>query len=262
MNQAGRYSRSARKASRSEGAFIYLIVGIDPGINAAYAALDLNGKFIASGTFKGADPDRIVGEIAKNGIPSIIASDVNPAPSFVLKIAARFNVRTFTPFRVITDMEKRETAQGVESVHERDALCAAIKCFRMYANRLRQIELLETRLDKDRLKHLVIEGFSLTNAMLVLENKGSEPVQAKENRHEEKKEKDDELVALAEENINLKKALDAERKQTALLQAELEKVKSARYAERWRDSELRKLLEQNKKLSGMVRALRRRLGLK
>ncbi len=108
-------------------------------------------------------------EIAKHGIPSLVASDVNPTPSFVLKIAARFNVKAFSPAKSLQQKEKALIAPETVNLHERDAIAAAIKCYRGYANRLRQIETLEIEFDKDKLKHLVIEGHALKRAMCMLE---------------------------------------------------------------------------------------------
>lgn len=110
----------------------------------------------------------VVREIAKIGIPSMIASDVNPAPALVSKIAARFNVRTFAPPKNMQKKEKTEIAGSMINLHERDALAAAIKCYRFYANRLRQIEL-SGEAKKDKLKHLVIQGIPLKIATGIIE---------------------------------------------------------------------------------------------
>ena len=215
----------------------------------------------------------MVGAISKFGIPSIIASDVSPAPSFVLKVAARFNVSTFTPARTILEQEKKQVAGSMENAHERDALCAAIKCHREYANRLRQIDGMQTSLNKDSLKHLLIQGHRLSNAIIILEKKAAtkdailpdgqnsagggsgKPIAQAINS---KSRLENDIAVLANENVNLRKALDAERKEVAVLEAELENVKSSRYAERWRDTELRKLAVENKRLSWMVGKLKKR----
>lgn len=222
--------------------------------------MDLNGRFVASGTLKEADADRMVEEIVKIGIPSLVASDVNPAPSFVLKIAARFNVRTFAPGRTMLQAEKSSMAADTQNLHERDALAAAVKAYREYANRLRQIEAIETNLDKDRLKHLVIQGFSLRNAMLMLEKKGGGQMEGAKagNGKAEKEKKDWEIVALAEENVNLRKALEAERKMNEALLYEIGKIKGAKYAEMGRDAEVRKLKAQVERMDWVIRKLKGR----
>ena len=214
---------------------------MDPGIKTAFAALDLRGTLVASRTMKEADADRIVEEVSRLGVPSLVASDVDPAPAFVQKIAARFNVRTFAPQRSMLEEEKREIAPSAQNLHERDAIAAAIKCYRAYANRLRQIELLETAHDRDMLKHLVIQGFSLNNAMLRLERR-PEMKHAHQNPHEAKKDRENaEIMRLAEENVNLRKALDAQEKRIAGLEEELGKTRSQRYLEIMKDKEVKKL---------------------
>ncbi len=216
----------------------------------------MSGKFVASGTLKEADADAVVAEIVKLGVPSMVASDVSPAPSFVLKIAARFNVRCFEPGRVMHEKEKSEIAGETENLHERDALAAAVKCYREYANRLRQIELLETGLDKDMLKHLVIQGYPLRSAELMLERK-TEPVErVKPETRGAPQRKVDELLAITAENVNLRKALEAERQRGRALEAEIEKMKGAKYAEIGKDAEVRRLRSQIKKMSWLIRRLK------
>ncbi|MBI2080103.1 DUF460 domain-containing protein [Candidatus Micrarchaeota archaeon] len=86
----------------------YLIVGIDPGIKTGYAVLDLNGNLIASGVEKEANEERVVEIVREFGVPSLVGTDVSQAPSFVRKIAARFNVRVHSPSKSMTGKEKRE----------------------------------------------------------------------------------------------------------------------------------------------------------
>ncbi|MBI5051302.1 DUF460 domain-containing protein [Candidatus Micrarchaeota archaeon] len=145
----------------------YLIVGIDPGIKTGYAVLDLNGNLVASGVEKEANEERVVEIVREFGIPSIIGTDVASPPYFVRKIAARFNIRVHFPSKNITGEEKREIGKEIDNVHIRDAYSAAVKAFRTYANRLRQIELMDIK-EKDRLKHLVIQGEQLGR---VIQNK-------------------------------------------------------------------------------------------
>lgn len=133
--------------------------------------LDLNGVLVASGCEKEASDERIVEIIRKVGVPSLIASDVNPPPSFVQKVAARFNARLFYPPKSLTQEEKKQVGRFIEDVHIRDAYSAAMKAFHYYENRLRQIEKMDTGLDKDLLKHMVLQGYSLHNAELMLAQK-------------------------------------------------------------------------------------------
>jgi len=216
---------------------------------------------VATGTLKEADADKMVEEISKIGIPSAIASDVKPAPSFVLKASARFNVRTFTPERSMLEREKNELAPSMKNLHERDALSAAIKCYRMYANRLRQIEAMNTKLDRDLLKHLVIQGYPLHSAIAMLE-----PRQEKQDQNPPRPKSgpatggSEKLLYLTMENVNLKTALDAEIKKNEALEQEIKKIKMQHYAERGKDSEVRRLRAQVKKMGWIIAKLKRKLG--
>jgi len=138
---------------------LYVIVGIDAGIKTGYAILNLKGELIACGVEKEASHERIVKIISDVGTPSVIATDVNPPPRFVNKIAARFNAPLFVPQRVISVEEKKEIGRGIVDSHVRDAYAAAVKAYRHYANRLRQIDNMNVgRNEKEEMKHLLIRG--------------------------------------------------------------------------------------------------------
>ncbi|HLD60113.1 MAG TPA: DUF460 domain-containing protein [Candidatus Bilamarchaeaceae archaeon] len=83
-----------------------------------------------------------------------MSNDVSPTPFFVRKVGARFNVKVFSPSKSLTLKEKRIIGKNIVDAHVRDAYAAAIKAYRHYANRLRQIE-------KEKLKHLVISGHAV-----------------------------------------------------------------------------------------------------
>jgi len=63
-------------------------------------------------------------------------------------------VKVFSPSKSLTLKEKRIIGKNIVDAHVRDAYAAAIKAYRHYANRLRQIE-------KEKLKHLVISGHAV-----------------------------------------------------------------------------------------------------
>jgi predicted RNase H-like nuclease (RuvC/YqgF family) len=215
---------------------------VDPGVYTAFAALNLKGQLVASGCEKEASDERVVEIIRHVGVPSLIASDVNPPPSFVQKVAARFNVRLSYPVRSLTQEEKKTMGGFIDDVHIRDAYGAAMKAYHIYENRLRQIEGMDTALDKDLLKHMVVQGYSLHNAELMLTRKEEKRVDAGEPKTEIGHQKRDERVArLAEENVNLRKAYELEKARADGLEAELRRAKNVRVGEVTRDSEVKKL---------------------
>ena len=218
---------------------------MDPGVYTAFAALNLKGELVASGCEKEASDERVVEIIRKVGVPSLIASDVNPPPSFVQKVAARFNVRLSYPVRSLTQEEKKTMGGFIDDVHTRDAYGAAMKAYHAYENRLRQIEGMDTALDKDLLKHMVVQGYSLHNAELMLTRKEEKRVDAEEDKEVKKgglEDRRDERVArLAEENVNLRKALEYEKARVVEMEEQLKRAKNARVSEVARDSEVRKM---------------------
>jgi uncharacterized protein len=143
---------------------VYLIVGVDAGIKAAYAALDLNGRLVAAGCEKEASNERFVEHIRHLGVPSLIACDVKKPPDFVSKLAARFNVSLYSPRQNLSTQEKKAIGAEILDVHMRDAYAAAMKAYRNHANRLRQIDNLADP-DKDKLKHLVLQGHPLSKVL-------------------------------------------------------------------------------------------------
>ncbi|MFH1785543.1 MAG: DUF460 domain-containing protein [Candidatus Micrarchaeota archaeon] len=153
---------------------IYLIIGIDPGINVGYAALDLNGKLVGAGVTKQKNANKVVGLISQIGIPLLVACDVSKPPSFVKSVAAKFNVKVFSPSKNLTQESKRFMAKNrnfstvanykirsmapdAMDIHVRDAYAAAIKAYRKYSNRFRRIDKIYS--DKaEEYKRLVLEG--------------------------------------------------------------------------------------------------------
>lgn len=112
---------------------------------------------MASGCEKEASDEKIVGVISKVGVPVLIASDTSPPSHFVQKMAARLNVKVFSPKESLTRLEKRAIGRDIEDVHTRDAYAAAVKAYRRYQNRLRQIDSMAVG-NKDKLKKMVIQG--------------------------------------------------------------------------------------------------------
>jgi len=239
---------------------------VDPGVYTAFAALNLRGELVASGCEKEASDERVVEIIRKVGIPSLIASDVNPPPSFVQKVAARFNVKLFYPERSLTQAEKKTMGSFIDDVHIRDAYGAAMKAYHAYENRLRQINGMDTALDKDLLKHMVVQGYSLHNAELMLTRKEGKRVGVEEEKEVRKEglehKRDERVMRLAEENVNLRKALEYEKARVAGLDEQLRRAKNARIVEVAKDSEVRKLRESLGRAERYIFFLKKKRGKK
>jgi hypothetical protein len=99
----------------------------------------------------------IIRIISGVGVPVLVAADTSPPSSFVEKIAARLNVRVYHPKESMKKAEKKEIGALIDDVHIRDSYAAAVKAYRKYQNRLRQIEAMKAG-DKEELKKMVIIG--------------------------------------------------------------------------------------------------------
>ncbi|ODS42610.1 MAG: hypothetical protein MSIBF_04705 [Candidatus Altiarchaeales archaeon IMC4] len=85
---------------------MHLIIGIDPGTTTAIAALDFNGNLVFLSSSKEMGIKKTTEKIISLGTPSVIATDVCPAPSFVSKISAIFQAAPFIPQEPLGISEK------------------------------------------------------------------------------------------------------------------------------------------------------------
>jgi uncharacterized protein len=102
----------------------------------------------------------VIKHILKYGNPLVIASDVNPAPRFVEKIAASLGSKLFYPELSLLHKEKEKIVEdyeeGIKSAHEKDALAAALKAFKNYHGLFVRVEkILEKEGKKDKLDELI-----------------------------------------------------------------------------------------------------------
>ena len=169
----------------------YLIIGVDPGHTIGLAALDLSGRPVRTAHIQQEGFGAALAELESWGTPSLIASDVRPAPELVLKLASAFNAALFVPERPWREDDKRAVAAQmldqfgliVQNVHERDALAAAVQAWRRHQNLLRQqIGSGLTEDETSTLRHLLLQGVRQTAALEMIKQLRLPP-------QEEKKEK-------------------------------------------------------------------------
>lgn len=113
---------------------VAIIVGIDPGTTAGVAIFDFEGSLLVTESRKGFSRAQIRKFIREQGSPLIIASDMNPLPRSVDKIASFFSTRTIFPDSVLKEKDKRRLVRdflkewgGVQpwkNHHEKDAIVA------------------------------------------------------------------------------------------------------------------------------------------
>ena len=239
-------------------------MGVDPGVYTAYAALDLNGELVEAGCEKEMSHEDLVRKISSLGKPSMVSTDVSPAPSFVQKVAARFHVRLFAPERSLLVEEKKKIGKELQNPHIRDAYAAAMKAYHHYENTLRRIEHSDTVLDKELIKHLVLQGHSVKNAELLLAKKEERKLEQEgaieegKRRAPEQAKKDERLLSLLAENENLRKALEMERARSSNLEEQLKRTGSSRSVEVSRDREVQRLQGQVARLQTYISRMKRK----
>lgn len=157
-----------------------IIVGFDPGLTAGIAILDLSGNLIAVKSCKEISKAEIIKYIIGYGKTILVATDVYPPPKMVKKLATTLNSKIFSPDKTFTVSSKIELVESYlneisatkypENAHERDALAAAIKTYKHYQNKLRQIEKRAEKLELsfgevDEVKRMVILGTPISKAI-------------------------------------------------------------------------------------------------
>lgn len=148
----------------------YIIVGIDTGKTAALACLDLDGTPIYMNVKPFADMRWFIDNMRKAGSPVVVASDKKKNNDTIAKIAAIFDAALYTPKEDISVSKKKEFAKAwkIKSMHERDALSAALIAYNHYSSKLKQAERISGESSKaeiDRIKAMVIKKHSVREAM-------------------------------------------------------------------------------------------------
>jgi len=254
-----------------------LIVGVDPGMVTGVAAVDTNGELILLDSKKDLDRSTLISMIMEKGKPIVIATDKNPPPDAVVKLASMLNAELYVPPHSLTTIEKNEIVESyvktrinveIEDNHQRDALAAALRALKHFEPKMKQVEAYLEKIDleisMDKIKEAVIRGLSVAEAVereigkFIEDDVSSVETETKESRPEEKVdvskylkridelERDNQYLRikirkLQEEIKDLKMMLEIERKTSNV------EVKAMR--------ELSTLNEEVKKLSELVRKL-------
>jgi len=154
-----------------------LIVGIDPGLEVGLSALDMYGNPVLLETKRGIDRETVIEILQEKGIPALIATDVNPVPDSVKKLAAVLKAKLHVPERILSVDEKQNLLNeysakyglNVSDPHVRDSLAAAIVAYRDVEKKLRQaegmIERFGIEMDRNVVFRCVIEGNTIAECI-------------------------------------------------------------------------------------------------
>jgi len=137
-----------------------LIVGIDSGTSVGIAILDSHGKIVSLSSKRQQTKGEVIKQIMKYGNPLVIASDVNPAPKFVGKIASSLGSKIFYPEISLSRKEKEKIVEDYEeeikSSHEKDALAAGLKAFKNYHEIILKVKAAAGKNFEDVLRNVII----------------------------------------------------------------------------------------------------------
>lgn len=246
-----------------------MIVGVDPGTTVGYAIFDLETKKISVGSKREMSKEELADLINKEGKPSLLATDVNPAPDMLVKLASYFNIRVSLPQKDMREDEKSKLVEGMRfsNEHERDAAAAAIRAYRAYENKLRQIDrILAERSISEKageVKHLVLNNTPLSDALLLIDIEREIEVPKVIGKEEAKitlEKKNRQLRELLISNAELRKAVERLENENKALREKLKLMERgvferlAREREiRKRESEIRRLKEEKLKPKRMER---------
>ena len=162
---------------------MHLIVGVDPGTTTGLASVDFQGNVVDLFSSKDMGLDRAVEHLVSVGTVSIVATDVSPAPGFILRLAAKVGAVVYTPpeSALVLDKIALTRSHTTGDAHQRDALAAALLAYGAYRNKFAKIDSLGLDAEEaEGVKHLVIRGFSVDKAKAAIANKGKKAEEKKE----------------------------------------------------------------------------------
>lgn len=199
-----------------------LIVGIDPGLDVGISVLNVYGAPELLTTRRGIDRDEIISIISEKGLPVIIATDVNPLPDAVKKIAAQLKAKIFVPEKSLSVDEKQSLVNdfcnrfqlNVTDPHIRDSLAAALKAYKELERKLRQASSLIRKfyldLEENNIYKCIMEGATISECVeKEIERKididKTNVIVTNANINKENKEANQNIYSrLYEENLQLK----------------------------------------------------------
>jgi hypothetical protein len=155
-----------------------IIVGVDPGIETGIAVIDLSLRFCHTFSSKEFDKLSIISKVYSLGTPVLVATDKNPPPDTVKKIASMLGVQLYVPSVSLSIKEKEElinwamkrgVAIDIKTPHERDALAAALKAYKAFEKKFVEIERKVAELgldvDVDELKLQLLKGKTVNEVL-------------------------------------------------------------------------------------------------
>lgn len=129
---------------------MYLILGIDVGINMAFALLDFNCNIIDVISCRKNEIQHVLTNITETGKICIISCDKSYIPKNVKKIASMLGAKVIVPKENLSKTKKRKFVKYVLrknkkkdmklNVHEKDALASAVFAYKNFSSTVKKIK--------------------------------------------------------------------------------------------------------------------------
>jgi len=148
-----------------------MILGIDPGNTVGYALLTLNGRLIKSGSSRNSSLIKVANEVNPLGKIIIVGTDVTPEPTFAKNLSTLLGAKLLIPDHKLLIKEKRKLVNNflkkneefikLKNKHEKDALAAALYCYKRLRSLFTRVEGYLKDVDKEYLINKTIEAVVL-----------------------------------------------------------------------------------------------------
>ena len=190
-----------------------MIVGVDPGITAAVACLDLNGNIVRIESGKKLGFNKIVEIISEVGRPIVFSTDVTHLPELIKKLASKYRSKIILPNRNLKVGEKIKIVKDnfgdlkLENDHQRDALASAIFAYEKFKPLFNKIEKVLTKEGKENEIEIVKKKLVLGEAASIKDalKKKEIPEEYRELNYEQKRE--EKIIKLKNEVNELNKII-------------------------------------------------------
>jgi uncharacterized protein len=249
---------------------LHLIVGVDPGTTTGLASVDFNGRVVDLFSSKDLGLDRAIEHLVSLGSASVLATDVSPAPGFVLRMASKLGAVVYAPpeSTLVLDKIAITRSHRTEDAHQRDSLAAALIAYGAYRNKFAKIDSLGMDAVKaDEVKHLFVRGHSIDKAQALIDERSRKPAANKEPVAQKPKpvpqpipesEYSKRMAMLERQNEFLRTQLSLKDSEIAALKAKAAKIRRECDMGLRRDSEIAKKEFTIKNLKGNLADQRRK----
>lgn len=136
-------------------------MGLDPGNTVGVAVLNTKGNVLNLTSIREARRSDLIKHILGFGRPIIIASDVNPLPKMIERLAASLGSKVFYPEVSLTNVEKEKIIndfkEEIKNTHQKDALAAGLKAFKNYHSLFLKVEEILVKQNKEEIFEEVVK---------------------------------------------------------------------------------------------------------